>query len=265
VIVAVAADLLQEGPGAGGIFIYILAALPGFVTFLVWRSLLASALVALAPLYFVIAILTRGRPTFTPLVGLDRAIPLRPEWMLVYGSLYVFVVILPLLVVRERTLIRRGMQAYLMVMVLAYAGFLLYPTSGPRPGDVAGGGFASWTLRLAYSLDPPYNCFPSLHVAYAFVSALICYRIHRGVGLAAAIWAALIGVSTLYTKQHYVVDVISGALMAFAAYGLFLRTHCRAAIANNDVRRAPLRAAFAAGAFAVMVAAFWAAYVSGMP
>ena len=263
VIVAVAADLLQEGPGAGGIFIYILAALPGLVTFLVWRSLLASALVSLAPMYFVIAILTRGRPTFMPEIGLDRSIPLRPAWMLVYGSLYVFVVILPLLVVRERTLIRRAMQAYLMVMLVAYAGFLLYPTSGPRTDDVAGGGFAGWTLRLVYSLDPPYNCFPSLHVAYAFVSALTCYRIHRGVGLFASVWAALIGISTLYTKQHYFADVIAGALMAFVAYALFLRPHRRETITDGDVRRAPLRAAAAGGAFAVMVAAFWLAYASG--
>ena len=140
---------------------------------------------SLAPLYFVIVALTRGRATYAPEVALDRALPLQPEWMIVYGSLYIFVIVLPVLVVRQATLFRRAMQAYLLVMVVAYVGFVLYPTAAPRPDEVVGTGFAAWSLRLAYALDPPYGCFPSLHVAYAFVSALTCYRVHRGVGMAA--------------------------------------------------------------------------------
>ena len=50
---------------------------------------------------------------------------------------------------------------------------------------------------------------------------------HRGVGVAASIWAALIGISTVYTKQHYVVDAIAGALIALAAYAVFLRDRPR--------------------------------------
>lgn len=248
------------GPGTGGAFVYILVALPGFVTFLVWRSHLASALVSMAPMYFVIAILTRGRNTRIPEIALDRIIAVQPEWMLVYGSLYVFVVILPLLVVREPGLIRRAMQSYLFVMTVSYAGFLLYPTSAPRTDVVTGDGFAAWTLRLAYSLDPPYNCFPSLHVAYAFVSALACFRMHRTVGLAAIAWAALISLSTVFTKQHYVLDVIAGAAAAGLAYVVFLRRHPRDAVGGADRRRAPGRALAAAAIFAIMVAGFWLAY-----
>ena len=261
VVVAILADLVQEGSGAGGGAVYLLAALPGLLTFLVWRSLLASLLVSLAPMYFVIAILTRDRPTFAPEIPLDRAIGVEPAWMLVYGSLYVFVVVLPLLVVREQGLIRRAMQSYLFVMIVSYAGFLLYPTAAPRLGDaVPDDGFAAWTLRLMYSIDAPYNCFPSLHVAYAFVSALACYRVHRGVGTAAAAWAVLIGISTVYTKQHYVVDVIGGAIAAAIAYVVFLRPHPRATIPEPDRRGAPARAAWAVAAFATMVAGFVVAY-----
>jgi len=136
--------------------------------------------------------------------------------------------------------------------------------SSPRPALVSGDGFAAWSLRLAYSLDPPYNCFPSLHVAYSFVSALTCYRVHRGVGAAAALWAGLIGVSTLLTKQHYVADVIVGALAAYAAYMLFLRRYQREAVAESDRRRAPFRALCAIGIFGIMVFGFWAAYQMGM-
>jgi hypothetical protein len=198
VVVAVLADLLLRSP-VGGVFVYVLAALPGLVAFLAFRTLLASTLVSLAPFYFVIGELTRGRSTYAPDVALDRALSLQPTWMLVYGSLYVFIVLMPLLVVRQQELFRRAMQAYLMVMIVSYVGFLLYPTAAPRPAQVLGDGFSAWSLRLAYSLDPPHGCFPSLHVAYAFVSALTCYRVHRGVGLATVLWASLIGVSTSST------------------------------------------------------------------
>ena len=258
-VVAVLADLLWEGP-VGGVFVYVLAVLPGLIAFLAWRTLVASTFVSLAPLYFVIAGLTRGRPTYAPDVALDRALSLQPTWMLVYGSLYVFVVLLPVLVVRQPELFRRGLQAYLMVMLVAYAGFLLYPTAAPRPAEVFGDGFAAWCLRLAYSLDPPYNCFPSLHVAYSFVSALTCYRVHRGAGATAALWAALIGVSTLYTKQHYVADVIAGALAAWVAYVLFLRRYPREAVPEADRRLAPIRALAAIGIYGIVVAGFWVAY-----
>ena len=262
-LVAVLADLASEGPVAG-VFVYVIAVLPGLLAFLVWRTVFASAFVSLAPLYFFIAQLTRSRSTHAPEVALDRALSVQPAWMLVYGSLYVLIMPLPVLVVRQPELFRRGLQAYLMVMLVAYAGFLLYPTAAPRPAEVLGSGFAAWSLRLTYSLDPPYNCFPSLHVAYSFVSALTNYRVHRGVGAAAAVWAALIGVSTLYTKQHYVADVIVGALAAWVAYLLFLRGYPREAVPDADQRLAPIRALAAAGIFAIMVAGFWVAYLMGM-
>jgi membrane-associated phospholipid phosphatase len=263
-LVAVAAGLLPVARWQLAL-VYVLAALPGVIAFIASRTLLASMLVSLAPLYFVIGDLTRGRIAYAPELALDRAVALRPAWMLVYGSLYVFVVVLPLVVVRERELGHRAMRAYLMVMTVSYLGFLVFPTVGPRPGEVPADGFSAWSLRAIYSIDPPHGCFPSLHVAYSFVSALTCYRVHRRVGLAAALWAALIGVSTLYTKQHYVVDVIAGALLGCVAYILFLRTHPRDSITESGRRSAPFRASCVAGIYTVMVAGFWIAYRLQLP
>ena len=47
VVIAVLADLLSEGP-VGGVFVYVLAALPGLIAFLAWRTLVASTFVSLA-------------------------------------------------------------------------------------------------------------------------------------------------------------------------------------------------------------------------
>jgi membrane-associated phospholipid phosphatase len=259
VFVAILGELLSEGPVKVGVFVFLLGAFPGIVAFVAWRTAFASAVVSLVPLYFGIGAHTLGRPLHMPEFALDRAVSLQPAWMLVYGSLWVFV-LLPLLVVRQQQLFRRAMQAYLMVLTVAYIGFVAYPTVAPRPITVLGDGFSAWSLRLQYALDQEYNCFPSLHVAHSFVSALTCYRVHRGVGFAAVLWASLIGVSTLYTKQHYVVDVIAGALAAYVAYVLFLRSYPRDAVPESDRRLAPFRALGVIGIFGIMVACLWGLY-----
>lgn len=259
VLVAIIADLASEGP-VGGAIIYLIAILPGLITYLAFRALVASTFVSFAPLYFFIAQFARTHQAHVPELALDRAIAVAPEWMLVYASLYVFIIPLPVLVVRQQDLFRRGLQGYLTVMLFAYVCFLSYPTVAPRPGTVQGDGFAAWSLRLLYDMDPPYNCFPSLHVAYSFVAALACSRVHRGVGVAATIWAALIGVSTLYTKQHYVADVIVGALSGCVAYVVFLRGYPRTAVPETDRSRAPARALAGVVIYGFMVATFWVAY-----
>jgi membrane-associated phospholipid phosphatase len=248
----------------GGAAAYVLAALPILLTYVVSRSWLATAFATLLPMYFVIGQVTAGWTHYAPAVALDRAMPLTPSWILVYGSLYMCGFMLPLVVVRGRELFHQALKAYLFVMIVSYAGFFLYPTIAPRNEALPVRDFASWCLRLFYDLDQPYGCFPSLHVAYSFVAALTCWRMHRGVGIAACTWATLIGVSTVYTKQHYVVDVPAGALAGVVAYALFLRDRPREAIADRDRRLAPMRALYVAAAYGMVIGFLWIAYRLGL-
>jgi membrane-associated phospholipid phosphatase len=217
----------------------------------------------IVPSYIVIAELMPGRPLHAPEVALDRAFPLRPTWALVYGTLYLFLILLPVFVVRQQELIRRTLFAYVTIWLVAYACFLDYPTIAPRPVEVAGGGFLAWGLRFLYSADPPYNCFPSLHVAHSFVSAAACYRVHRGVGIAAGGCATLVGLSTLFTKQHYVLDVLAGMLLACAACLVFLRRDPRQEVPTLDRQVAPTLALGVAGIVGLAAACFWIAYRLG--
>jgi membrane-associated phospholipid phosphatase len=224
-------------------------------------SLSMVLLVALVPCYIFIGELAREQTTLhVPASAWDRVVPLQPTWALVYGPLYLFLILLPVFVVRQPEQIRRTLLAYLTVWMVAYACFLLYPTTASRPEKVIGEGFAVWGLRFLYSSDPPYNCFPSLHVAHSFVSALTCYRVNRRVGLAAILGATLVGVSTLYTKQHYVADVLAGVFLACLAYVVFLRSYPREANPELDRRLAPFLALVAAGIVGLMFTCFWVAY-----
>ncbi len=130
----VAASLRLDRPGAPVLLAFVVVALPGILAYLAWRTVLASALVSFLPLYFAIAEVVRGGTLHAPALGLDRALPVEPAWTLAYASLCLSV-LLPLLVVRDRGLLRRTMLAFLAVMSIGYVGFLAYPTMAPRPAS----------------------------------------------------------------------------------------------------------------------------------
>jgi membrane-associated phospholipid phosphatase len=217
-------------------------------------------LVSLVPFYLVIAGRARASAVHAPALVLDQLLPVAPTWALVYGALYAFLIVLPVFVVQQEELIRRTVWAYLTVWTVAYICFLLYPTVAPRPDTVMGKGFAVWGLRFLYDADPPYNCFPSLHVAHSFVSALACYRVHRTLGFVAISCASLVAISTLFTKQHYVADLIAGILLALAAYAVFLHGYSRANVPELDRRLAPILALCVGAIVGLGVACFWVAY-----
>ena len=219
----------------------------------------AVILMVLVPCYLVIPALTRGWTLHLPELALDRMMPVQPAWAVIYLSYFLFP-ILTLLVIRQEELFRRTLLAWLAVWLTGYACFLIYPTILPRTTEELGPGFFAWFLRGIWDADAPRNCCPSLHVASPFVAALAIWRVHRGTGIAVGAWAALIALSTLFTKQHYVVDVISGILLAFVAGAVFLRNCPREPISDNDRRAVPVLVLGVVGVYALVVAGLWVAY-----
>lgn len=219
--------------------------------------------VVLVPVYLFTGAYVRGRTLHMPEFWLDRVLPVQPTWTLVYGSLYL-AVFLPMVVVHHEEHIRRTLWAFVMVWIGGSIGWLCFPTILPRPAMAeVGSGFCAWTLRIAYSWDAPYNCFPSLHVAQPFLAALTCNLVSRRIGLAAVVWASLVAVSTLFTKQHYVADVIAGIILAGAAYLVCLRRYPLAAVPQLDERVVPVVLVGFAGIHLLLVAGFWVAYLFG--
>ncbi len=220
-------------------------------------------LVSLVPVYLVIAAYARGSVPHVPALALDRLLPVVPAWALVYGALYAFLILVPVFVVQQPEMIRRTLWAYITVWAVSYVVFWAYPTIAERPARVAGDGFAAWGLRFLYDADPPYNCFPSIHVAHSCVSALAVARVHRGLGIVAVSSAVLVAVATLLTKQHYIVDVIAGAALATASVALWLRTFPSGAIPDRDRRLAPALALVAVAIVTAGVGVYWVAYLLG--
>jgi len=149
----------------------------------------------------------------------DSWIPLVPEFIVFYMCGYLFVLV-PCVLIRNRSDFHAATFVFFLMLTVAFVVFRYAPVHMEK--TLAGG--ADWFSRLTrfqQTRDTGYNNFPSLHVAlnvYAF--ALIAWQ-WRGLSWWWLPLPILIVCSTLLVKQHLLVDVVGGLVLAWAGYHAF--------------------------------------------
>ncbi|MFW7378491.1 MAG: phosphatase PAP2 family protein [Oligoflexus sp.] len=174
-------------------------------------------------LIFIIAYTLLGNfhlvtPTYLPLTFIDRQIPLLPWTILIYISDYVFIffVILNLKDARAISLLS---YRTIVVSTVSFSVFFLFPTIYPR-SELNSTALWSYLFRSMHFIDAPTNCLPSLHVSLTLLGAWSLNSFHGWKKHAIYFWAATICISTLTTKQHYVIDVAAGIAVVIMAMWL---------------------------------------------
>lgn len=149
--------------------------------------------------------------------GWEHHIPVI-EWMIVpYWSLDAFFVVAPFLC-GSRLELSTLKKRLVMANLIAGACFLIIPLQLAWTRPEATGPFASW-FRAIQAMDAPHNLFPSLHIVLRTVLAVHYARHTSGPWrVLSHIWFSLIGISTLLTWQHHVVDVAGGFLLAAVVF-----------------------------------------------
>lgn len=165
--------------------------------------------------YFWTNHFSMGRDAAILQTSLDRAWPCVPAWIFVYSLAHPLCAA-PLLLLRDRRQLRTVLAGFAFVVVVSLAAFLLYPVRMLRP-ELPAGAFGASMLAWTWQVDPPGNCFPSLHVASDVFVALCCLRVNRPAGLIVGFVAFLVSLSTLFVKQHYLADVMAGLGLAVVA------------------------------------------------
>ncbi|MFZ5443079.1 MAG: phosphatase PAP2 family protein [Myxococcota bacterium] len=189
------------------------------------------ASVAHAVFYFTANHYPLHEPWLLPMTRLDAAVPFLPWTVVPYLSAYALAFVGYLSLRRAENGLR-FVQVFLTCVVVAGLTHWALPTRFPRelfpvPEDASA--VSAFLLRVLRTFDAPSSCLPSLHVCISVVSALLVWRERRRLSLVLFAWAAVIAVSTLTTRQHFVVDVVTGiALAVLATVGVDLLRRRRA-------------------------------------
>lgn len=170
--------------------------------------------------YFAIQYYPLRPPMRFSLTNIDRAVPFSPGWVWVYQSIYL---LLPAAWICETAdQLRRYAIGFAFLMLVGFTCFLLWPVAGPRPQELPAESLNDPMYRALLSYDTTLNSFPSLHVALAVYSACVVVAVTSGslrrwLSILLPLWIALIGYSTLATKQHYWVDLPPGIALGWLA------------------------------------------------
>ncbi len=160
---------------------------------------------------------------------LDRAVPFLPSFVSIYVLSYPFWVLCYILIAKENSKENwyRFVFADMLARLICGICFLAIPTTNIRP-EITGSSFFEIAMGFIYEMDLPYNLFPSIHCLASMMCYLglrTCSRIPKPWKWATLGFAVLVFASTQFTKQHYLVDVIGGVLIALGCYMLSMRSH----------------------------------------
>lgn len=201
------------------------------------RLALFAALLAIEALFFV----TNGLNSILrePTDGWELAIQPYDDlivpngyWLIPYFIGFAFAALIPLWAAYQMPikLYRQFVFAMVTAALVSYALYMLFPTyvTKPTPEMVPGNDLFAEMLRNSYKLDAAastHNAAPSQHVFYALINMafMIRFRPKPGVFGVWVLLGALISASTVLTQRHNLPDLITGYLMAVAAYYIGVR------------------------------------------
>lgn len=155
----------------------------------------------------------------------DHAIPFVKYFALPY-SVWIFYIYICIFYFFKKDIrvYYRSLLVYTLCACVCYAIYSVFQTTVPRP-DLIGNDAFTKLVRFVYHRDQPFNCFPSIHV----FSSYMVFRLTAGSRFRNKWNMALIGVvsaliisSTLFIKQHAIVDGIAGITLVESVLALIL-------------------------------------------
>lgn len=155
--------------------------------------------------------------------SIDASIPFMPVFILPYIIWYAFIfVYLIYFWYKDIKIYLKTLTVIVIGELICFLIYFFFQTTVPRP-ELTGSGVLIDLVQMIYSHDRPYNAFPSIHVLTTF--AILLGAIHiRGKHLFHSVFIPVMGtliiISTLFVKQHYILDMLGSMFLTSFVYGI---------------------------------------------
>lgn len=145
--------------------------------------------------------------------------PVWPIWVLPYVLCYIlwFSAMAWIILKTEDRVFRSFLAACMLTFSIGVSTFIFFPTY-VRPATFTGNDIFTVYLRMIHETWGRYDAFPSGHVYITTLLALFFSRWYPRYKVLWIMLLAIVSLSTLFTGQHYILDVIGGYVAALAGY-----------------------------------------------
>lgn len=188
---------------------------------------LISCVVVNFIVYMGVSLIVGDRKHYDFTTAFDRGLPVIPQFVLIYLGCYIFWIVNYVLIVRQgKEHCYRFVTADIMSRLICAMFFLILPTTNIRP-VLAGNGVWENLLQFVYDMDAPTRLFPSIHCLvswFCFIGIRGQKNVPKAYRIFSCVFALLVCISTQFTKQHYVIDIFGGILIAELTYYMAFHT-----------------------------------------
>jgi membrane-associated phospholipid phosphatase len=147
----------------------------------------------------------------------ERHIPFTPLFIIPYLSLSLYI-ILPVFYL-DLDKVKPWAKSYMLMVFFAGFIFLVMPTENVIVRSEYFGE-VSYLFNFLYTMDLPYNLFPSLHVSLSTLALMIMLPQlnNKLVFVSIVVWWFIMTISVILVRQHNVSDIAGGVLLAWLCY-----------------------------------------------
>ena len=172
--------------------------------------------------YFALGRWGQTAHTLDPSITVDSLIPFLgwAVWPYIFGILWIA---LPAALIRSADYFTQIAATFALNIGMSFLCFLIVPTQTRLREQASTTDLdflTAWAVNTLYSIDPPTNLLPSLHVSLAVIATVAIGRQHPEWKAALLIVLAAIILSVLILKQHTIIDALAGIIVACIAFSL---------------------------------------------
>lgn len=174
---------------------------------------------------------------------IDNLIPFVPIFVIPYFAWFLFILITGIIFLkRSKEDLRKTFFSINLIMIIALIIYIIFPNYQLLRPAVYADDFFSQLVKFLQIDDSPSCVCPSLHVSicislYLSISNSICFKNNCAVKLFTLILTILICISTVFIKQHSIIDVAAGILLSVLVYTFVYKIYFNNNLFTSDLNR----------------------------